>query len=87
MKTMTEKEIREWVEATYRNSIVTYVIDFARHVGALREPVVKYQYLYKKKDGIIWLGIIDPKTEEEIKAYISANNFDYQRLDFTRTEE
>ena len=87
MKQMTEKEIREWVDnddGTWEEMCVK----FARHVGALKEPVVKYQWAWKSRVSIRFEGITIPMTYEEAeKRKEESIGCIYVRLDFTRTEE
>ena len=87
MKQMTEKEIREWVDnddGTWEEMCVK----FARHVGALKEPVVKYQYAYRQIGDTEFSKITGLMTESYFKdlSLMFDKNI-YKRLDFTRTEE
>ena len=87
MKTMTEKEIRIWAEHSADRDDTSFsddFVEFARHVGALKEPVVKYQYVYKGKSEKNWNGVTGLRLENEL---FDDENIVYKRLDFTRTEE
>jgi hypothetical protein len=89
MKQMTEVEISRWVMTQQNNDNVVFnsVVDFARHVGALKEPVVKYQYVGKHRSWEQWNIITKPLTNKEIEDLRKDYLYIYEPIEKSRTEE
>jgi hypothetical protein len=86
---MTEKEIREWLDDVNnsQDSIGNFLVAFARHVGALKEPVVKYQYIWKLKGNKIWTHTTPSISEKEFLEKWKSDDYEFERIESTRTEE